>query len=66
MLSTRSMEWLTSSTVVLSVSTSSLMRFSHLRWKRKSPTLSVSSTIRMSGSVTVAMAKAMRATMPEL
>ena len=44
--------------------TSSWMRSSHLRWKRKSPTERVSSTMRMSGSVTVAMAKAMRATMP--
>jgi hypothetical protein len=33
------------------------MRFSHFSWKNTSPTESVSSTMRMSGSVMVAMAK---------
>ena len=43
----------------------SCIRFSHFCWKRKSPTDSTSSAMRMSGLVMVAMAKPMRATMPE-
>ena len=38
--------------------------FRHFSWKKTSPTDSVSSTMSRSGSVTVAMAKAMRATIP--
>ena len=37
----------------------------HFSWKRKSPTESVSSTMRTSGTVMVAIAKAILATMPE-
>ena len=41
------------------------IRFSHFCWNRKSPTESTSSAMRISGLVMVAMAKPMRATMPE-
>ena len=42
-----------------------VMRCSHFCWNMKSPTDSTSSTIRISGMITVAIAKAIRATMPE-
>ena len=58
------MEWDTRMTVV-PPAISSCIRFSHFCWKRKSPTDSTSSAMRMSGLVMVAMAKPMRATMPE-
>ena len=58
------MEWDTRMTVV-PPAISSFIRFSHFCWKRKSPTASTSSAMRMSGLVMVAMAKPMRATMPE-
>ena len=41
------------------------MRFSHFCWNKKSPTESTSSAMRISGLVMVAMAKPIRATMPE-
>ena len=62
---TCSVEWETKSTVTLPESMKLRMRRSHFSWKKTSPTERVSSTMRRSGSVTVAMAKAMRATMPE-
>ena len=65
MRSTCSVEWLTSSTVTPSSSMRRLMRSSHFCWNRKSPTESVSSTMSRSGSVAVAIEKAMRATMPD-
>ena len=65
MRATCAMEWETNRTVTLPDSMKLLMRFSHFCWKKTSPTESVSSTMSTSGSVTVAMAKAMRATMPE-
>ena len=65
MRATWAMEWETKSTVTSPDSMKLLMRASHFCWKKTSPTERVSSTMRTSGSVTVAMAKAMRATMPE-
>ena len=44
---------------------SCVMRRSHFCWNMKSPTESTSSTMRISGTMTVAMANAMRATMPD-
>ncbi|CDD40058.1 unknown [Collinsella sp. CAG:398] len=64
MRSTCSMEWLKNSTVTSPDSMKCWMRASHFYWKNTSPTESVSSTIKMSGDVKVAMANAMRATMP--
>lgn len=57
MRSTWSMAWLTNRTVTWPSSMKCWMRFSHFSWKNTSPTESVSSTMRMSGSVMVAMAK---------
>ena len=65
MRSTCSMEWLTNNTVTLPESMKLWIRRSHFCWKNTSPTESVSSTMRMSGSTTVAMANAMRATIPD-
>ena len=62
--STCSRLWLTNSTVTSPLSMNCRMRRSHFSWKKTSPTERVSSTMRTSGSTTVAMAKAMRATMP--
>ena len=63
--STWALLWDTMSTVTPCFSISSLMRSSHFFWNMKSPTESTSSTTRISGTITVAIANAMRATMPE-
>ena len=63
--STCSMLWDTNKTVVLCSSMSSLMRFSHFSWKNMSPTESASSTMRISGTMTVATENATRAIMPD-
>ena len=65
MRSTCSMECETNRTVTSPLWIKCWMRASHFCWKNTSPTDSVSSTIRISGSVIVAIAKAIRATMPE-
>lgn len=56
--------WLTNSTVTSPDSVKCWMRASRFCRKNTSPTEGVSSTIRMSGDVTVVMTNAMRATMP--
>ena len=55
----------TMSTVTSCSLMSCVIRRSHFCWNMKSPTESTSSTMRISGTMTVAMANAMRATMPD-
>ena len=62
---TCSLLWDTIRTVTPWSLISSWMRRSHFWRNMKSPTDSTSSTIRMSGTMMVAMANAMRATMPD-